>query len=71
MAIAMFLNGARIVKLQLAVALATGIVAIALKFLLVPSIGVAGVVWATVLAYLVFAAFRTLSLSRACNFSTR
>jgi O-antigen/teichoic acid export membrane protein len=55
-AVAMFLNGARVIKLQLAVATVTAVVAIALKFALIPTLGTAGAVWATAAAYLLFAA---------------
>ena len=55
-AVAFFLNGAKVVGLQVAVAGAVAITSISLKIYLVPSIGVAGAVWATVIAYLLFAA---------------
>lgn len=55
-AVAMFLNGARVVTLQVVVASTTALAAIGLKFLLVPSVGIAGAVWATVIAYVIFAA---------------
>jgi O-antigen/teichoic acid export membrane protein len=54
-ALAVFLNGARVIALQLLIATSTAVLAFALKLTLVPSIGVAGAVWATVIAYLLFA----------------
>ena len=51
-AVAMFLNGAHVVKLQLCCAVPTALLAIALKLVLVPQLGAAGAVWATVAAYL-------------------
>jgi O-antigen/teichoic acid export membrane protein len=50
-ALAAFLNGANIVRTQVAVSTATMILAVALKFMLVPRVGVAGVVWATAIAF--------------------
>ncbi len=55
-ALAMFLNGVRVVRLQLWCALPTAATAIGLKLLWVPLWGVAGAVWASVAAYLVFTA---------------
>jgi O-antigen/teichoic acid export membrane protein len=55
-ALAMFLNGAQVVRLQVWCALPTAAVAIGLKLLWVPLWGVAGAVWASVAAYLVFTA---------------
>jgi O-antigen/teichoic acid export membrane protein len=49
--LAVFMNGVRIVRAQLVMALATAAVAIPLKFVLVQSVGVSGPVWATVCAY--------------------
>ena len=54
-AVAMLLNGAHVVWLQVAVAIATATCAIVLKIVFIASIGVAGAVWATVISYLVFA----------------
>ncbi|MGD9669398.1 MAG: hypothetical protein AB7U75_10120 [Hyphomicrobiaceae bacterium] len=54
-ALAMFLNGARVVGLQVVVGLLTAIVAIAMKIYLVGEIGVAGAVWATIVSYCVLA----------------
>jgi O-antigen/teichoic acid export membrane protein len=55
-ALAMFLNGAQVIATQIAVAVSTAAAAIILKIILVPTLGVAGTVWATVVAYLVFTA---------------
>jgi O-antigen/teichoic acid export membrane protein len=54
-AFAVYLNGAHIVKAQVVVATTTAIASIALKIFLVPRLGVAGVPWGTLSAYLVFA----------------
>jgi hypothetical protein len=55
-AVAMFLNGAGVIGLQVAVAVSTAIFALALKLVLIPGLGVAGAVWATVIAYMAIAA---------------
>jgi len=55
-ALAAFLNGANVVRLQVIIATLTAISAIILKIFLVQKIGVAGVVWATAVSYLCFAA---------------
>ena len=55
-AVAMFLNGAHVVRLQLWCAIPTAALAVGLKIALVPLLGSAGAVWATVVAYLVFTA---------------
>ena len=55
-AVAMFLNGAKIVKLQILCAIPTAVIAVVLKVVLVMKLGVAGAVWASVLAYLLFTA---------------
>jgi O-antigen/teichoic acid export membrane protein len=54
--VAMFLNGARVIRLQLWCAVPTALSAIVLKFWLVQHAGLAGAVWASVVAYLVFTA---------------
>ena len=51
-----FLNGANVVRLQVILAGLMGIAAIVLKIVLVERIGVAGVPWATILAYVIFSA---------------
>ena len=51
LALAMFLNGAHVVKTQAIVASATAIVSITLEFILIRQIGVAGAVWATLIAF--------------------
>jgi O-antigen/teichoic acid export membrane protein len=56
MSIAMFLNGAHVIRLQVVCALATVGAAIALKVFLVPRMGVAGAVWASVIAFVLFTA---------------
>lgn len=50
-ALAMFLNGARIVGFQVVTAIITGLVAVTLKILFVNEIGVAGSVWATLISF--------------------
>jgi O-antigen/teichoic acid export membrane protein len=55
-ALAVFLNGAHVVKAQVVMAILTAGVALPLKIVLVKSVGVAGAVTATVVAYLVFTA---------------
>ena len=56
MATAALLNGLRVMKFQVLCAVPTALSALALKVVLVPIIGVAGAVWASVAAYLVFTA---------------
>lgn len=56
MAVAALLNGLHVMKLQVLCALPTAVAALALKIILVPVIGVAGAVWASVAAYLLFTA---------------
>ena len=51
-AVAMFLNGASVVQFQLILAASLAILAIVLKVILVTHLGISGVVWATILAYL-------------------
>jgi len=55
-AVAMFLNGASVVRFQVIVAITTAAVAIVLKVVLVDRIGVSGAVWASSIAYLCLAA---------------
>ncbi len=55
-ALAMFLNGAHVVKFQLAVASITGAVTVALKILFVRDFGISGTVWASITAYALCAA---------------
>jgi O-antigen/teichoic acid export membrane protein len=50
-AIAMFLNGAHVVRVQVVVATITAIVVIVLKVVLVTFIGIPGAIWATVIGY--------------------
>jgi O-antigen/teichoic acid export membrane protein len=50
-AVAMLLNGANVVRLQIIVAVLTGICALTLKIVLVGSVGVAGAVWASIIAF--------------------
>jgi O-antigen/teichoic acid export membrane protein len=54
-ALAMFLNGARVIALQVLIASSTAVLALGLKLALVPHLGIAGAVWATVIAYILFA----------------
>jgi O-antigen/teichoic acid export membrane protein len=55
-AVAVYLNGAHVIGLQVVVAAAVAVSALTLKFWFIPMWGVAGAVWATVVAYLLFAA---------------
>jgi hypothetical protein len=55
-AFAMFLNGARVVTAQIIAGVATAACAIVLKIVLVGQVGIAGVLWATIISYLLFAA---------------
>jgi O-antigen/teichoic acid export membrane protein len=50
-AVAVFLNGANIVRLQASLAILMAVIAVILKIVLTESMGVAGVVWATIIAY--------------------
>jgi Na+-driven multidrug efflux pump len=50
-AVAMYMNGANVVRFQVILGLITAVVAIALKLYLLPIIGISGVVWATIFAY--------------------
>ncbi len=52
-AVAVFLNGAHVVRSQVILASLTAVSALALKVMLVGHMGVAGTVWATICAYLV------------------
>lgn len=52
-ATAMFLNGARVIRLQLWCAVPTALVAISLKIWWVPLFGVSGAVWASAAAFLI------------------
>jgi O-antigen/teichoic acid export membrane protein len=54
-ALAMFLNGAKFVKIQVFIAIITGLAALALKIYLVKKIGVSGVNWATIVSFLLLA----------------
>lgn len=55
-ALAMFLNGAHVVKFQLIVASITGAATLAFKILLISHLGVVGTIWGSILAYAIFAA---------------
>lgn len=55
-ALAAFLNGAHIVNAQIAVSIATCAAAVFGKILLIQLIGISGAIWATVAAFLIFAA---------------
>jgi O-antigen/teichoic acid export membrane protein len=50
-ALAMFLNGTNVVRVQVIVSIVFGIISIILKIIFVGKIGIAGTVWATVIAY--------------------
>jgi O-antigen/teichoic acid export membrane protein len=51
-ALAMFLNGVRVIRMQVWCAIPTALLAICLKIALVPQLGAAGAIWASVVAYL-------------------
>jgi O-antigen/teichoic acid export membrane protein len=53
-AMAMLLNGANVIRAQLFAGVLTGLSALALKVVLVDRIGVAGAVWASIIAFSVF-----------------
>ncbi len=53
-AVAVFLNGTQSLTLQVLTAIPTALCAVALKILLVPQLGVAGAVWASIIAYGIF-----------------
>ncbi len=53
-ALAVFLNGARIIQFQVIVSIMTAISAITLKILFVSRIGLPGVVWATIFSFTIF-----------------
>jgi O-antigen/teichoic acid export membrane protein len=55
-ALAVYLNGARVLRVQLAFSVVMALAALPLKFLLVERLGAAGAAWATVLAYGTFVA---------------
>ena len=50
-ALAVFLNGTQHLKIQLLVAVSVGILAMTLKIVLTPILGISGTTWATVIAY--------------------
>ena len=52
--VAMLLNGGAVIGFQLATSWSMAVVAVILKIVLVPRIGVEGAIWATVIAYTVF-----------------
>lgn len=52
-AVSLFLNGINVVRYQAIFAVLMAILAIVLKIFLVQSIGVAGVVWATIISYII------------------
>jgi O-antigen/teichoic acid export membrane protein len=55
-ALAMFLNGAAELRMQVVCALSTAVVSLGLRLLLARPLGVSGIAWGIVAAYLVFAA---------------
>lgn len=55
-ATSVFLNGANVMRFQVLIAVLMGIAAVALKIVFVDQFGVAGVIWATIVAYVIFAA---------------
>jgi O-antigen/teichoic acid export membrane protein len=54
-ALAAYLNGANVVRVQVIISILTAITAVSLKLLLVPRFGIAGVPWATTAAFIVCA----------------
>ena len=50
-AVAVLLNGANVVRVQIIIAILTGICALTLKIVLVGYIGIAGTVWASIIAF--------------------
>lgn len=64
-AVAMYLNGAGVIRFQVVVAIVTGLVAVVLKVALVDRIGLSGTVWASTAAYLLFAALPMFFLLRS------
>lgn len=50
-AVAVLLNGANVVRVQIIVAILTGICALTLKIVLIGQIGIAGTVWASIIAF--------------------
>lgn len=61
-ALAIFLNGAHVVRLQIVLAVLTAIVALALKIIFVQSIGISGAIWATIFSYSVLTAIPAILL---------
>ncbi|UDY23114.1 oligosaccharide flippase family protein [Nocardioides sp. Kera G14] len=59
-AAAMYLNGMHAIGFQVTIAIATGIVSLASKILLIPHLGLAVTPWCTVIAYIAFAGIPTL-----------
>jgi O-antigen/teichoic acid export membrane protein len=55
-ALAMFLNGAKVVRTQVVISSLTCISALVGKILLISDIGTPGIIWATVVSFLIFAA---------------
>jgi Na+-driven multidrug efflux pump len=53
-----------VIRFQLVIAIVTALTAVVLKVVLVDGIGVSGAVWASSLAYLIFAAIPTFVLLR-------
>lgn len=51
MALAMFLNGVRVVSFQVVVSILTAVAAVSFKIYFVGEIGVAGAIWATIICY--------------------
>jgi hypothetical protein len=52
----MFFNGANILRFQVICGLITAVCALAAKIWLAQTIGLPGIIWGTIIAYLVFAA---------------
>ncbi len=79
--IAMFLNGIHLLRVQVILGLAMALTAVAAKILFAAAIGVEGVVWATVLSYLILGlvphiwivprALASIANRRACNSNGR
>ncbi|MER9618572.1 oligosaccharide flippase family protein [Mesorhizobium sp. M0207] len=61
-ALAMFLNGMRVIGFQLVAAIFTAVVAITLKFYFIDHVGIAGSVWATLISFTSFTLIPALVL---------
>jgi O-antigen/teichoic acid export membrane protein len=70
-AVSIFLNGAHVVRFQIAIAVVTGAIAFPMKFVAARWFGVAGPVWTTVACYVIFAGIPMgIALPRLVNLRT-